>query len=150
MWARFCNISSTISSSLKLRNVSSMPPQFHFWVLGFVISGDSIQMEPARVSAVMDCLTPTSCKLVQCFLGFAKFYRSFIRNFSTISAPLHAPLPMSSFSWPPGLSCLPEAEGELHLGTHPHTTWPQLSVLGGGGCFVLGYRGRSLSAVTGW
>lgn len=58
--------------------------------LGFIVSSDNIQMDPAKVSAVAKWPTPTSRKQVQRFLGFANFYRWFIRNFSSVAAPLHA------------------------------------------------------------
>ncbi|KAK7883026.1 hypothetical protein WMY93_029200 [Mugilogobius chulae] len=58
--------------------------------LGYVVSEGEIKMDPAKISAVRDWPTPTTRKQVQRFLGFANFYRKFIRNFSGIAAPLHA------------------------------------------------------------
>ena len=43
-------------------------------LLGFVVLGDSIQMDLAKVSAVVDWPAPTSRKLGQQFLVFANFY----------------------------------------------------------------------------
>ena len=58
--------------------------------LGFVISENSIQMDPSKVSAVTEWPTPSNQKLLQRFLGFANFYRRFIRNYISVAAPLHA------------------------------------------------------------
>ncbi len=58
--------------------------------LGFIVSKGHIQMDPAKTQAVRDWPRPTSAKQVQRFLGFSNFYRSFIRNFSAIAAPLTA------------------------------------------------------------
>lgn len=52
--------------------------------LRFIISPGQILMDPAKVSAVADWATPNSRKKVQQFLGFANFYRRFVRNFSSI------------------------------------------------------------------
>ena len=56
--------------------------------LGFVISPHGITMDPQKVSAVRNWQPPKTVKGLQSFLGFANFYRRFIRNYSRIAAPL--------------------------------------------------------------
>uniref|UniRef100_A0A8C1LRZ5 Gypsy retrotransposon integrase-like protein 1 n=1 Tax=Cyprinus carpio TaxID=7962 RepID=A0A8C1LRZ5_CYPCA len=56
--------------------------------LGFILSPEGIRMDPAKVKAVADWPTPDSRRAVQRFLGFANFYRRFIRNFSQVALPL--------------------------------------------------------------
>ncbi|KAI3364364.1 hypothetical protein L3Q82_011161, partial [Scortum barcoo] len=51
--------------------------------LGFIVGPGSLQMDPAKVSAVASWPTPSSRKQLQRFLGFANFYR-FIRGYSTV------------------------------------------------------------------
>ena len=56
--------------------------------LGFVISHDGIEMDPEKVSAVNNWEIPKTIQDVQCFLGFANFYRRFIEGYSRICTPL--------------------------------------------------------------
>ena len=56
--------------------------------LGFVISVDGIEMDPAKVNAVLDWDHPKNVKDVQCFLGFANFYYRFILKYSVLCQPL--------------------------------------------------------------
>ena len=56
--------------------------------LSFVISHDSIEMDPEKVSAVKNWEIPKTIQDVQCFLGFANFYRRFIEGYSRICTPL--------------------------------------------------------------
>ncbi len=56
--------------------------------LGFILSPDGIRMDPTKVKAVADWPTPDSRRAVQRFLGFANFYKRFIRNFSQVALPL--------------------------------------------------------------
>ena len=70
--------------------------------LGFIISKNQLQMDPEKVKAVVEWPVPLDRKQLLRFLGFANFYRKFIRNYSSVAAPLHA-LTSSKvkFSWTP-------------------------------------------------
>jgi RNase H-like domain found in reverse transcriptase/Reverse transcriptase (RNA-dependent DNA polymerase)/Integrase zinc binding domain/Chromo (CHRromatin Organisation MOdifier) domain len=56
--------------------------------LGLIISTEGVQMDPEKIAAVVGWQTPRRVKDVQAFLGFANFYRRFIRHFSRICKPL--------------------------------------------------------------
>lgn len=57
--------------------------------LGFILSPGEISMDPGKVQAVTGWPVPKDRKQLQRFLGFANFYRRFIRNYSRVAAPLH-------------------------------------------------------------
>ena len=68
-------------------------------------------MDPTKVKAVADWTIPTYRKRLQQFLGFANFYRRFIRNYSTVAAPRTAlTSPRLTFQWS---SAAEEAFSEL-------------------------------------
>ena len=46
-------------------------------------------MDPGKVAAVKDWPTPMTLKEVRAFIGFANFYRRFIKDFSVMACPLH-------------------------------------------------------------
>jgi hypothetical protein len=58
--------------------------------LGLIITTKGVQMDPKKIETVKNWATPTGLKDVQAFLGFANFYRRFIREFSGIVRPLTA------------------------------------------------------------
>uniref|UniRef100_A0A1A8EUU3 ribonuclease H n=1 Tax=Nothobranchius korthausae TaxID=1143690 RepID=A0A1A8EUU3_9TELE len=57
--------------------------------LGHVVSPCSVQMDKAKVQAVLNWAVPMDRTQLQRFLGFANFYRCFIKGFSGVTAPLH-------------------------------------------------------------
>ncbi len=68
--------------------------------LGSVVSAEGISMDPDKVHAVIEWPVPDSRIALQRFLGFANFYRQFIRSFSQVAAPLTALTSISShFTW---------------------------------------------------
>lgn len=70
--------------------------------LGFIISPTGISMDPAKVKAVQEWETPQSVHDVQCFLGFANFYRRFINGYARICNPLFNLLRKDTvWSWTP-------------------------------------------------
>ena len=58
--------------------------------LGFILGRHGLRMYPKKLSTIIDWPEPTSVKQLQSFLGFANFYRRFIRDYAKISLPLHA------------------------------------------------------------
>ena len=57
--------------------------------LGFVLeAGKGLRMDPDKVEAIANWEAPTSVKGVRGFLGFANFYRRFIKDFSDLVRPL--------------------------------------------------------------
>jgi hypothetical protein len=56
--------------------------------LGFIISTSGTKMDPAKVATIQEWPEPRNVKDVQSFLGFANFYRRFIKGYSNIVAPM--------------------------------------------------------------
>ena len=58
-------------------------------MLGHVVSGDGIRMDPKKISAMVNYPTPTNGKSLLRFLGLTNFYRDYIAGFGSIVSPLY-------------------------------------------------------------
>ena len=90
--------------------------------LGFIIeAGNGVRMDPEKVSAINSWQSPTSPRAVRAFIGFANFYRRFIRKFADIAAPLTALTQKDrKFEWTEA------AEGAFQRLKHAFTVAPVL------------------------
>lgn len=57
--------------------------------LGHCVSGEGVAPDPDKLTVVKEWPTPETVKQVRSFLGFAVYYRQFIRCFSHIAKPLN-------------------------------------------------------------
>ncbi|XP_045451587.1 uncharacterized protein K02A2.6-like [Melitaea cinxia] len=57
--------------------------------LGFIISAEGIKVDPERVEGIVNIPRPVNITDLRAFLGTINFYAKFVKNLSTILAPLY-------------------------------------------------------------
>ena len=69
--------------------------------LGYVISKDGIRTDPEKINKVLEWPVPRNSKELMSFLGFAGYYRRFVKDFSRIAQPLNSlkQADKKTFSW---------------------------------------------------
>ena len=56
--------------------------------LGLIVTTEGICMDPEKIQAIVEWQSPSCLKDLQAFLGFANFYRRFIKDYSKITVAL--------------------------------------------------------------
>ncbi|RVX03925.1 Transposon Ty3-I Gag-Pol polyprotein [Vitis vinifera] len=82
---------------INLKKCTFMSPSVVF--LGFVVSSKGVETDPEKIKAIVDWPVPTNIHEVRSFHGMATFYRRFIRNFSSIMAPITECMKPGLFIW---------------------------------------------------
>lgn len=57
--------------------------------LGLIISENALRTDPVKIEGIAKWPVPKKKKDVQSFLGFANFYRRFIKDYAKVAHPLH-------------------------------------------------------------
>ena len=88
-----CNLQAVLErlrqAGLKLHPRKCQLLRHKVTYLGHVVSAQGIAPDPDKTDRVNHWLTPQSAKEVQQFLGLANYYRRFIKNFASVTKPLH-------------------------------------------------------------
>jgi hypothetical protein len=56
--------------------------------LGYILITDGIEIDPVKIAIIKNWLTPKNVTEIQKFIGFANFYRKFIREYSGVLTSL--------------------------------------------------------------
>jgi len=64
-----------------------------FWLekvafLGHVLTTEGVAVDPAKIEVVIEWQQPKNVTDIRSFLGLARYYRRFIKNFSKIAKPM--------------------------------------------------------------
>ncbi|MFM7683964.1 MAG: RNase H-like domain-containing protein [Bacteroidota bacterium] len=81
-----------IRNNLKLNITKCKWFQKEIKLLGHIITGKEIKMDPGKIESIRKWVSPSKLNHVQQFLGICGYYRRFIKDFSKIAAPLYGML----------------------------------------------------------
>ena len=73
--------------------------QHQFEFLGYMVSGQGVEMMDQKVETLKEINPVTTLKDVQHFLGFANFYRHFIKDYSKIILHMTNSTSLENHEW---------------------------------------------------
>jgi hypothetical protein len=92
---------------LRARQLYAKLSKCEFWLekiafLGHILTAEGIEVDPSKVEAVSKWKQPSNVSEIRSFLGMARYYRHFLKGFSSIAKPLTELLKKDNkFMWTP-------------------------------------------------
>ena len=80
---------------LRKHGLKLKPRKCHFFAkrikfLGHIVSEDGVSTDPSKIEAIVKYAQPETDEELNSFLGLTGYYRRFVKDYSKITAPLHA------------------------------------------------------------
>ena len=123
------------SAGLKLKAAKCKLMETHVKFLGRVVSADGVQPDIADIEKIRNWEVPDTKTKLESFIGFANYYREFIKSFADIVAPLNKYKGKNQeFGWDD------DAQKAFETLKIALTTAPVLALPNEDGRFVLGHR----------
>ena len=92
-WKEHLDTLRTVLERLRSHGLTARPSKCNFAFsqikyLGFVVGNDEVSPSKDKITALCETKPPTSKKQLRSFLGMISFYRKFLPNLASLTAPL--------------------------------------------------------------
>src|SRR5258708_1440131 len=145
-WDHICEVLHCLHTTGLYTNLKKC--KFHMDTveyLGFILSPKGLQMDPTKVSAILDWPKPQKVWDVQAFLSFTNFYQRFIHNYLEMTLPLNH-LCKKSTTWHFGMEeakafqNLKKVFGSTPVLAHWAPDLPMMVEMDASDCAIVGIR----------